>query len=406
MKILIISSRLPREKGKADSITVYRIIKYLSQRHDIYLACFYTGTSELQYIDELKNLCVEVKYIKHNLVRAGFSMIKSFFLDQQMPLQVSYFSSTRMQILIEDMLDRVKPDISYTHLIRMAEYLRNAKDVPKILAMQISQTLNYGRMIKNINSILYRLLYSIEYNRVLKYEPEITNYYDSCLLISKHDKEALTNHETIQNIFFSPHGVDVEYYTKMSTPEQENAVLFCGVMETPTNIDAALFFYTEIFPRIKNHVPDLKLYFVGKNPPSDILKIAEKDNSVTVTGFVEDIRPYYEKIKIGIDPLRIGAGLQNKLLVGMSMGQPMVCTSIANEGIGASAGEHLLVADDPEDFARAVICLLKDEKYASELSIKARRFVEANWTWESHFEDLESHLISIEQKLSQHFKLS
>jgi polysaccharide biosynthesis protein PslH len=400
LKILIISSRLPRAKGKADSITVYRIIKHLSQRHDIYLACFYSGTSESQYIPELKNLCVEVKCIKHNFYAAATRMFKSLLFDSHMPLQVAFYNSAKMKIIIKEMLNRIKPDITYSHLIRMAEYIKNDNRVPKILAMQISQTLNYGRMIKNIGSTFHRILYSIEYNRVLRYEPEITNHYDSCLLISKHDKESLKNHESIQNIFFSPHGVDVDYYTKKSSPKQENAVLFCGVMETPTNVDAALFFYAEIFPRIKNHIPDIKLYFVGKNPPSVILKIADKDNSVIATGFVEDIRPYYEKIKVGIDPLRIGAGLQNKLLVGMSMGQPMVCTSIANEGIGATAGEHLLVADDPEDFARAVVCLLTDAKYASELSNSARRFVETNWTWESHFEDLESHLISVEKKIS------
>jgi glycosyltransferase involved in cell wall biosynthesis len=93
--------------------------------------------------------------------------------------------------------------------------------------------------------------------------------------------------------------------------------------------------------------------------------------------------------------LRIGAGLQNKLLIGMSMGQPMVCTSIANEGIGAEDGKHLLIADDPRSFASAVIGLLRDDEKAQRIACQAREFVQHYWTWEYHFEALEYHIEKI-----------
>ena len=174
--------------------------------------------------------------------------------------------------------------------------------------------------------------------------------------------------------------------------EKENAILFCGVLETPTNIDAVLYFYRDIYPLVKKRVPDVKLYLVGKNPPPVIRRIAENDPSVIVTGFVKDIRPFYARTKVGIAPLRIGAGLQNKLLVGMSMGQPMVCTSIANEGIAAESGTQVLVADVPVDFAAAVVELLTNEMKAAMLVRNARKYVEEKWTWEHHFGQLEEYL--------------
>lgn len=393
MKILILSPRLPYARGKADSMTVYRIIRYFSQRHDVYLACFYSDPSELSHVQELEELCREVRCIKLNKVRAGINMARAL-LNRGFPLQVAYYYDSRMRGLVSDMIQRCKPDLTYAHLIRMAGYLKDEEGI-RILAMQISQTLNYRRLISNIHSGFYKMLYRMEYRRVCSYEPAITRSFDSCLLISKHDKESLAGHERIDNVFYSPHGVDVEFYTETESVEKENAIMFCGVLETPTNMDAVLFFYHDIYPLIKRRIADVRFYLVGKNPPSVIRKIAEEDSSVIVTGYVDDTRPYYSRAKVGIDPLRIGAGLQNKLLIGMSMGQPMVCTSIANEGIAAKEGLQVLIADTPVDFADRVVELLTNDRKRAMLARNARKYVEEKWTWEYYFKQLEAHFEKI-----------
>lgn len=397
MKILIISPRLPHAHGKADSITVYHIAKYLSQSHDVCIACFYENEKELFHLADLKEFCTDVRPVPLKKWKTKLNMALSLF-NSDMPLQTAYYADREMQRTVEDMLKEHQPDIAYAHLIRMAEYLKNKESVKRVLAMQISQTLNYRRMISYIKLTFYKILYNLEYKKVRHYEPQITRHFDSCLLISKYDKESFDDHETIDNIFYSPHGLDVEYYTKMENTEKEDAILFCGVLETPTNIDAIMYFYDHIYQLVKKRIPDVKLYLVGKKPPKVISKIAEKDHSVIVTGFVEDIRPYYSRIKVGIDPLRIGAGLQNKLLIGMSMEQPMVCTSIANEGIAAENGRHLLIADDPKSFSDAVVELMLDEKKAKTISQQARNFIQQRWTWEYYLQQLEEHLIKLAEK--------
>ncbi len=108
-----------------------------------------------------------------------------------------------------------------------------------------------------------------------------------------------------------------------------------------------------------------------------------------------DLRPYLERAVVGIDPLRIGAGLQNKVLEGMSMGLPMVITSIANEGIGAVPGEEVLVADDPPSFAAAVVRLLEDADLRRAIGGRARRTIEQRWSWAAHFADLEAAMLSL-----------
>lgn len=397
MKILILSPRLPYARGKADSMTVYRIIRYFAQRHEIYLACFYTDDTELSHVPELEKLCREVQCVKLKKWPSVLNMACAL-PKGGLPLQVAYYRDSRMRHVVDDMLDRGKPDIAYAHLIRMGEYLKDKRGIPRVLAMQISQTLNYRRMIANIRSVFYKMLYRVEYSRVRRFEPAITKSFDSCLLISKHDKQSLDGHEQIDNIFYSPHGVDVEFYTKTEKIEKENSILFCGVLETPTNIDAVLYFHQDIYPLVKKRVSDVRLYLVGKKPPPVIRKIAENDPSVIVTGFVEDTRPYYSRIKVGIDPLRIGAGLQNKLLIGMSMEQPMVCTSIANEGIGAENGKHLLIADDPQTFTDSVVELMFNKEKTQSISLEARKYVQKSWTWEYHLQRLEEHLFKLAQE--------
>jgi glycosyltransferase involved in cell wall biosynthesis len=186
----------------------------------------------------------------------------------------------------------------------------------------------------------------------------------------------------------------VEYYTPSRTVQKETAIVFSGIMEVPTNHDMITYFLEDIYPMIKERVPNVRFYIIGKNPADSIRRVAEKDPSIVVTGFVDDMRPYYERAKVGIDPLRIGAGMQNKLITGMCMGVPMVCSTIANEGIGAEHGKNVLIADDPKDFADAVVELLTDEEKARAIAEQAREFVERFWTWEYHFERFENHMES------------
>jgi len=394
VKILILSPRLPHALGKADSMTVYRLIKYFARRHEVYLVCFYTDSSELTYVPDLERLCKDVRCIRLRKWKAALKTIGALIAGR-LPLQVAYYLNGQMRRTVDKVLQQYEPDLAYAHLIRMGEYLKEKKGVGRVLAMQISQTLNYRRMIANIRSLRYRVVYGIEYRRVRKYEPAITKYFDTCLLISKYDKESLDGHEQINNVFYSPHGVDVEFYKAPLHADKEDAILFCGVLETPTNVDAVLYFYRDIYPLVKREVPNVKLYLAGKNPPPTIRRLANEDPSVVVTGFVEDIRPYYEKARVGVAPLRIGAGLQNKLLIGMSMGQPMVCTSIANEGIAAKPDSEVLVADTPETFAAAVVELLTNGEKAATLARNARKHVEEKWTWEHYLEQLEEHFAAL-----------
>lgn len=397
MKILIVTARFPQALGKGDSLTVYHLIKFLAPRHEIYLACFYSDDRQLEGLPELEQMCREVRCVKVRKAKSLFNMGVNLFFGSE-PMQDAYYRYEEMRKMVNELIADHKPDIAYGQLFRIAPYLAGNKDVKTVLAMQISYTLHYRRLLEKVKNPVQKLFYGLEYRRVRRYEPAIMREFDSCLLISKYDKESLAGHTEIKNVFYCPHGIDVDYFTPSGKIEKEDIILFCGIMEFMTNVDAITYFHREIYPLIKKKLPHVRLCIAGRNPTKAVMKIAEKDSSVTVTGFVKDIRPLYEKAKVGIDPLRIGAGLQNKLLVGMCMGQPMVSTTIANEGIAGIPGKHLLIADEPQEFADAVVDLFTDRAKAEKIAREAREYVERKWTWEYHFEILERHLIDLAGK--------
>jgi polysaccharide biosynthesis protein PslH len=395
LRILIVSARLPKLLGKADSKTVYHLIKFLKDRgHEVSLVSYYDKHDTLADQEHIQQLCTRCIIIYLNNTLAKLRSLFAVF--NKIPLQVAYYKSRQFDETIKMLVETEEFDVLYSHLVRTGHYLVGY-DHPRILAMQISQTLNYKRMIANTSQFWVKVLYSLEYKLVKSYEPWILQKFERVLLISQADCDAIVGlqKEAAQRIFFNPHGIEVDYYLSYNgIQDREDTIVMTADFGTPTNIDAVLYFYRTIFPIVKRSRSDAKLLLVGRNPSNEVLKLA-KDPDVTVTGGVKDLRPYLSTASVAIDPLRIGAGMQNKILVCMAMGIPMVATSIANEGIQATHGENILIADSPEDFANCVLKLLHEREFAQSLSNRAQHFVQNYWSWEYHFLKLESDIYGL-----------
>ncbi len=386
--------RMPRIDGKADSMTVYRLARHFARRHDVAIITFAEDGRDEEAVASLREAGVAVSAVRLNRVESLVNMAATAF--GSVPLQTAYYDSRAMHTRVQQVAGRFRPDLVYAHLIRMAPYATEIRGVPRILAMQISQTLNYSRMVSHVRSPFYRLLYGTELRKVRRYEPAIMREFDSSLLISKHDLQAIEGSPDAAKVFFSPHGVDAEYYRRDEVIARDPAtLLFCGVLETPTNSDAVGYFVQQIYPQVRRRASAARFLIVGRNPPAEIRALSESDSSIQVVGSVPDVRPFYNQAAVGVAPIRIGAGMQNKLLVGMSMQQAMVVTSVANEGIGATPGEHLVVADSPEAFADAVVSLITNPARAAALGRSGRAFVDQGWSWEYWFDQLEQHMLGL-----------
>ncbi|MBX2870314.1 MAG: glycosyltransferase family 4 protein [Acidiferrobacterales bacterium] len=393
MKIIIVAQRFPYPLDKGDRLTIYHLIKFLSQRHEITLVTFKEKSHDPAWDKELSPYCARIETLPVNKWRGLVNCAKGIF--DQMPLQIHYTYDPAMKSLVDRVIRETKPDLLYAHYLRAGVYTEAYRDTPRVMAMQLSMTLNYKRLAENASSWIQKKLFSIEHKRLQRFEPEFARQFDKVMLISQRDLAAVNANPPLNNVFFNPHGVDFEYFSPdTGIKKQSNTLVFSGNMEYPPNIDGAVRFCNEVLPLIKKRIPDIRFYIVGTSPTPDVLALA-KDPAVIVTGRVPDLRQYMLQAEVAIAPMRITAGLLNKVLEALSMGLPLVATPQANEGIEAEDGSEIIIAASNEKFAEQIIELLNDAERREALGIAGRRFILEKWTWEAHLEDLEQMFIEL-----------
>jgi glycosyltransferase involved in cell wall biosynthesis len=300
-------------------------------------------------------------------------------------MQVAYYRSPEMTRLVRERVARERYDLVYVHLIRMAEYARGLP-LPKLIGLQISQALNLERMVAHVSDPARRFFYRVEMAKVRPYEASVCADFDRVFLVGARDVEEIAKTAPVGNAVVQPHGQDVPPLARVRAARREpGSIVMSGVMATYTNVNAASWFAREIFPRVERALPEASFWIVGRQPQREVMALARPPR-VVVTGEVPDVYDWLLRAEVGVAPLRIGAGMQNKLVQAMASELPVVATSVANEGIGATPEAHLLLRDEPQAFADAVIGLLKDGAARERIGRAARAFVEQHWTWEAHFE--------------------
>jgi glycosyltransferase involved in cell wall biosynthesis len=147
-----------------------------------------------------------------------------------------------------------------------------------------------------------------------------------------------------------------------------------------------LFFVQKIYPLVSEHLPDAKFYIIGEKAPPEIVALATE--RIIVAGWQRDIRPFFDSAKLSVAPLRFGAGIKGKINQSMGFGVPVVATSLAVEGMPLINREDILVADEPEDFAHALIELYESEELWNRLSENGIRKTRALYSTEAARERL------------------
>jgi sugar transferase (PEP-CTERM/EpsH1 system associated) len=390
MRLLFITYRFPAYSGDATSNTVFNLIKYFSRKHEVSVVGLAPEPISQERSDELNRYCHRLEVIVWPKWRGALSAARGLLSSD--PLQMWYFRSKALAEKVKQVIAEERIEMAYGYHLRSGQYLAELDSIPRVLAIQPAQILHFGRRYELTHNPLMRAVYGMEYRRLIGYEVELAKRFDSCLLISDKDRDAIDPEHRLNNVFYNPHGTDVHL---LAPPDdvirEENSLVFSGAMYMDTNSDAVLHFCREILPLIWAKRPETRFTIVGKRPPKSVLKLAE-DPRVVVTGFVDDVRPYLWKASVGVNPMRMAAGMQNKLLEGLAAGLPMVISPEANEGIRAPEGRAVLIGRTPEEFAAHVLTLLSNKSLANSLAQEGLAYVQAEWSWDHNFRFLEAHL--------------
>ena len=236
------------------------------------------------------------------------------------------------------------------------------------------------RSAAQAGSTLRRVYWALEAAALKRVELGLLARADLVSVTSKRERQLLGALLPGASVVITPNGVDTEAFApdpeRAETPER---VIFTGTMDYHPNEQAAHYFADTIWPRVRVEVPDATWYLVGR-PPASFKRLAALPG-VTVTGPVAEMQPYLTAAAVAIAPLLVGGGTRLKILEALAMGKAVVTTALGCEGLDVTSGEHLLVADDPGEFADAVIQLLRDDERRARLGAAGRALVEREYTW-------------------------
>ncbi len=229
-------------------------------------------------------------------------------------------------------------------------------------------------------------------------EPALYRRYDLILAISEGDRALMAPHFPAHDLLLVPlaPAPDPASAPEPAAPRGAN-LLFVGAMDRQHNLTGIRWFLDEIWPRIRREAVEARLYIVGGSPPPALRERADDDERVVVTGFVEDLAPWYRAADVFVSPLLVAGGLLQKVMDALAMGVPVVATTVCNHGLRATPGEHLITADEPPAFAEAVIALLNDPAARARLGENGHRFLQKTYDLPSAVNRWEEALLALIQ---------
>lgn len=244
--------------------------------------------------------------------------------------------------------------------------------------------------LHNVDHVLYKQNTKLKTRKDKKYYNQLKfdesrlhkklDYFFACSEVDKIHLEEL-NKRRIRGIVI-PNGATI-YKNRSSIEKNINSILFCGSLDYKPNQEGLMWFYDSIWPLIKKEKSNVEFTIIGKNSSSPFFDSIKNDKSVNFIGEVDDVIPYYKKSNIAIIPLKSGSGTRLKVLEAMSLGNPVVSTSIGAEGIEYIHGKNLCIADNEIDFSVITLKLINDQTLANQITDNALELVNKKYSWDS-----------------------
>lgn len=364
---------------------MYHILKHLAEHHEVTVAAF-------GYPDEKRELLEHFPELEGRVHFAGrpYRNWRTLKLAASLLSRQSHWSYTTMHSDMQNLLDRLVAendfDIIHSEFPVMTNY-RLDSDALRVMDAHNVEYDNFRRMAEGQSNLLRKLFLNLEYRKFKKEEIEAASRQDAIFVTSERDAELFDRDVPDVPKFQVPNGVDMDFFQPSGEEPEPLSLVYVGMMKYTPNRDAMNWFLDEIFPRIVEKVPGVKLTIVGSNPGEELFSRAS--DRVEVTGFVDDVRPYIDRASAYVVPLRMGGGTRLKIIEAMAMRKPVVTTSIGCEGLGLENRETALIADEAGVFAEKTIELMSNRKLAGQLTERAYERAAANFSWKVIGKDIE-----------------
>jgi glycosyltransferase involved in cell wall biosynthesis len=374
MKILFLSAWFPYPPNNGSKLRIYNLLQGLAREHQVTLITF----RENEYTDALtmlNDLCQNVHIVpaKPYNPKSIRSLI-GFFSPEPRVLVDRYVPAMAERIHQE--LDTDKYDLVIASQWYMAAYWRAYCHLPAIFEEAEVGVFHDKRV--QASTIFSRLRHELTYLKMKVYYRNLLSFFRACTVVSDVErnllKKMVPNYQAIDVI---PNGVNLVDYTDISEEPQPETLIFTGSFRYSANYEAMLWFLEEVYPEISSVIPGVRLIITGDHAGKPI----PQTGNISLTGYVNDVRPLIASSWVSIAPIKKGGGTRLKILEAMALGTPVVSTPKGSEGLNGYRDEHLFIADTPSAFANKVIELLEDSDLRQRISDNAYQFVREKYDW-------------------------
>jgi len=405
LRVLLLTQVLPYPPDSGPKIKTYHVLRHLVERHEVTLVSFIRSEEERRQADALRSMCADVHTVpmRRNLSGELRGLLASLLTGQ--PWMMTRDHRGAMAHRVDRLNARREFDIVHADQLNMAQYALRLSRARKVLDLHNALWLLYRRFWETMPNGPRKWLLGRDWQLLRRYEGEMCRRFDAVLAVTDEDRRELleaasgdrsasgdasymvggdSNHRLSHrpiNISVIPIAIDTGALRPIDRSPEARTVLHIGTMYWPPNAQGVLWFVREVWPQVKAAVPDARFAIVGARPPHEVQALSQSDPSIEVTGYLPDPIDILRRTAVSIVPLSAGSGMRVKILENFARGLPTVSTTVGFEGIAAVPARDLLAADNAQEYAGAVIRLLRDPHEGRRLSDNARRLVETKYDY-------------------------
>jgi sugar transferase (PEP-CTERM/EpsH1 system associated) len=383
--ILMLTHRTPYPPDKGDRIRTFHVLKWLSERAAVHLACLADEPFDDPTISALNRYCARVEAVplerRSRWARALISLALGGTASE------GAFDSPKLRSILSSWAEETRYHGAVASASSMVPYLRPfaSRGVPTVVDLvdvDSQKWLDYAGSSRWPRSWIYR----IEGGRLRRLECSLSEWTRGVTLVSEAEAELYRRLRPGNVCHAVTNGVDLDLFFHWP-PADEVGCVFVGALDYRPNVEGLRWFCRQVWPGVVRREPGATLSLVGRNPTSEVLRLGDQPG-VSVVGTVPDVRPHLARASVAVAPLRMARGVQNKVLEAMAMGKAVVVSPQALEGLRAEPGRHLLVASEPSQWIEAIVKLLGDRWLRGRLGAEGRRFVEEHHRWDRCLEPI------------------
>lgn len=396
MKILWLSHIVPYPPKGGVLQRSHHLLRELARRNEVHLVSFVQrepllrmygdvecGLNECRRVLEALCPIVRLVPIPSEQARWGKQRLLLSSLLGRYPYSVNWLKSRTMRAKLASLLADVRYDAVHFDTISLAVYRDMFPDVKCVLNHHNIESHMMLRRGSNEKNWLAKAYLYYEGVRLKSYERAVCRRFDAHTTCSDLDSKRLLAIDDALRTAVIPNGVDIDYFKSSGAPREPRTLVFAGRYSAYPNRRALLFLVEEVWPRLQQEMPEIRIDIVGADPPPAAVELGRRDPRFRVHGFVDDVRPYLDSAGVYICPIQDGGGTKLKVLDALAMGIPLVADPIACEGIDVVPDETVLHASSPPEYVIQVKRLLGDAALRHRMSVGARRLIEQKYSYAS-----------------------